>query len=666
MRNFLSFILRCFLLYGVSQVLGTEETNLLNPGKTGSTGMDSYIGSRENVYRGNVTFSRVGSLASPVFYIDAGVRLDLRKIQKWAENVSGTWDREVEALKHRMGWAYGDGTDWLDMNHKGQWFNIEDVWTSLAVRDMEEEVTSDRMEFNRANQRFKELLELAKRAMVHMMGLDPNEDRDKRAPGYVDGLLAVVGGVLGLGSTLYIDDRIHDLTEKLEVNQQLIGNMSAEIKEIGRSLEQVVEAFTRDNEVRKTTRGCQRAYRSGTHYLNRITDSIQQVMQNELPPAIMVPEELIKLMKEIRSMEKTSGVKALIKSEAELLRVPFSWILTEDHLKIVLHVPTVQDEKRMVRDLYFVQSAVLQNGTRLVHFTAPDPFIAVSTDQDLHTVHSAAELKQCHQRDRMYYCSTGGVLSKSADTCTAALFFQETSMAAARCDMELVTATRKVVRTGVNSYRVKGRQKLNRDCGTNGTSRVDTTGEADLITPEGCIDSGPHYSLVGIPRDLETKEVAHEINLPEAVVFRKTFKGQERQDMLDRLDGLDLALAQVNLQPGGNGYLIASIVIGSLLLFLGFVIIVVTCYLQCLQRYRRKNGGDSESMGRPVGEPWWKDHQVYTLKTEGEPDQSLEVVIPTGTLLKDRPDYGGSSSLPDRKRQRYDDEGGPEGEAPIV
>jgi len=516
--NHLFLLIIFWALQFIHQVVSTEFKVPVGP--TPSKGKEHWsdtspIGSRSLLYQGNATFLLVGSIAAPVNYINVGLRLNFGEIQKIAGELGTAWDR------HRHVVMDADGAS-------------KQVWAKGQILERIRD-------FQLAKQRFDQLKEIAKGK--------PLGDREERSLGLImAGAVGALAGLVGLGSTVYTEEQLHHLSKRdddLERNVALLSDGMYQLQDI---VADYISEQKQEEEVLRRIQSASHNVTMGTKVYTEATHIIQEVLRGEMPSEMASIEELKQILKEVKDVGKQQGLEPLVQKETDLMAVPFSWVMTTDYLRLILHVPAVMDRARMVRPLYVLDDAVLQQGQRLIRFSTTDQYISVSEDREVHVVHRTSDLNQCHRINRLYLCQSGSIMSKTVDSCTAALYFQDSDMAAAKCDLELVATQQKVVKTGRNRYRTNGRQRLNLICGHQGVqTSIETSGQQDTLIPDGCTASGTHYTLVGDPEDPWTKEMEHLLHLEEyQVTYGDNTQGVQRE-LRERFAHLRQTLGRLDL-----------------------------------------------------------------------------------------------------------------------
>ena len=77
--------------------------------------------------------------------------------------------------------------------------------------------------------------------------------------------------------------------------------------------------------------------------------------------------------------------------EKDLYDLPFSWVLGEDAILILFHVPQVADPQIVIWDLNRLDAAVLKGQRKLVRFLSEEPYISIDKHRESFAMHCKSE-----------------------------------------------------------------------------------------------------------------------------------------------------------------------------------------------------------------------------------------------------------------------------------
>ena len=382
----------------------------------------------DDLLEGEAHFVPAGVVAGPTVYQNVVLRIDFMPIMRLATQAN----RTLEAILRRLNETMKNETD-------------------------EEKIRVT----NRVMHRLKPYIEELERAVGSVRQLSSLITNEKRSALLI---AAAIGAIGVIGSAIYAAHEVKRLASEQARMQHHLTVMEAEIKGLQKAYRiWARKQFEKELEdevvaVMKLELG------KAKERVEDVLHGIYALKQHQLHPALVPVRVLKQIDERVKNYAKEKKVTPVFDLKTELLNLPVSYIQGKRGVLIVLHIPHVKDVASDLRNLYRLDTAILQGMDRLVSLKAYEPFISINGKWTIHKCYSEAELAQCLKVGTTYLCHRDTVLLKKVTDCTAALFKQETAAAAQHCPQETIRVEQPAARINATAYLVDKNQKTTLRC----------------------------------------------------------------------------------------------------------------------------------------------------------------------------------------------------------
>ena len=382
----------------------------------------------DDLLEGEAHFVPGGVVAGPTVYQNVVLRIDFMPIMRLAAQAN----RTMEAILRKLN------------------------------ETMKDESVEDRNRvINRVIHRLKPYVDELERAVGSVRQLGSLITTEKRSALLI---AAAIGAIGVIGSAIYAAHEVKRLANEQARMQHHLTVMEAEIKGLQKAYRiWAKRQFERELEdevvaVMKLELGKAR------ERVEDVLHGIYALKQHQLHPALVPVKVLKQIDDRVKNYAKEMKTTPVFDLRTELLNLPVSYLQGKRGVLIILHVPHIKDPASDLRDLYRLDTAILQGMDRLVSLKAYEPFISINKRWTIHKTYSEAELAQCLKVGTTYLCHRDTVLLKTVTGCTAALFKQETAKAAQHCPQETIKVEQPAARLNATAYLIDRDQKTTLRC----------------------------------------------------------------------------------------------------------------------------------------------------------------------------------------------------------
>ena len=437
------------------------------------------IGGYSNIISGEASFSAVGVVASPVSYETIGLRLPLLKYTA----IIGKIKRRIEDYAKAFQSYEGEG-------------NAE----TATIRGIGKDIifklgpTVERLE-----KKLKDLQKIEDLARL-----------DKRS---IALLAAALGPIISIGSSLLNHAEVKALATKVARDGRRMIRMN---HKLGHLMEQfyehrrVEEAFLKEDLI---VRDLERQLLLIDDSIHDTIQAFYSLLEHRLHPGFLSPVTLEYLEGIARNHSKRTGLTPVLGLTTEIMSMPISYVLGEQELLILLHIPMVQDFRRMVRPLYRLNGALMKGRGSIVIPETNRQLISVDKTRQFHQTLTEAELSGCMKTGTTFLCPFGSVLSKKVGTCAAALFFGDSDAASKLCKLKELELEVPILEINETAFAVRKGEGISLNCPGFKPSAVRRTLELEIINVKrGCTLSSEtfvvtpplteHRDTVSVPHTL--------------------------------------------------------------------------------------------------------------------------------------------------------------------
>ncbi len=463
--------------------------------------------SHRELYVGTAHFLRAGEVASPVAFRTIGVEILIPKYDEHHNNMVVQVKEYLERLRHDISVKFGKD---------------------------EAEVVIERVKRRIMPQLHR--MEHATQDLLQFYGTAVQSERSA----VLLGLAAAVGSVVAMGSALLSQHQIQRVSNEvryLRGHARKLDSRLENLKGNFRKMGKTVYEFHLEEEVVSNITMMLEPYildaRSTLGGLYALKD-------HRLHPGLLGPQVMEEVQAELEEIR--GGWHAVFDVSSELLSIPVSYVQGARKLLVMLHVPVVQDSRTMMRQLYRLDAAVMERDNRLVRLTTSTPYIGVDSKWNTHQVMSKEDLEACTRVGKTYLCSDDNILLSRPSTCTAALFFGLSEMAATRCEAKLVEEDVPAIRLNDTVYAFSP-GTITSSC-PGDEPKVMTLGRVTRVKiNRACSVKGDGFTIAARPEHVEPKIVDHQVLIPEVIV---TDPAKKAADLLKPDLSLDLFLETSN------------------------------------------------------------------------------------------------------------------------
>ena len=606
--------------------------------------------------RGNIIFSPAGRIAAPVYYRHYGVRLCLQNFSGWILGVKG----QVKSL-------FNHTVNSMRLQLKNKQFGVDTIVGELRATiaaDMEEmfllaqrvtrfqeAFTHEKRQYERKifgstgtediGQQVKDIEERTKRgewthtgATNSSVGINGTQVRETRQ--VVAGAVAAVAGLISVGSVLFSQGEVHQLEERIEGSSHRLKMDETIIAEIGSALKNWELRDYKSHLMGEAKENLVKWIRRAKKEMKRILKGLEALQRHYIRTDFMGEIDLAEVKKAVYQDERRTGARALMDEGRGIMDVPFSTVIRQESAMVIFHVPFVLDGSRMVRQLHYLEGALVQGSRGLMRLTAPEPYISVSDHEEVHVAHRTGDLLQCHRTNRLYLCERGEILLKEIDSCVAALYYQNQGQIRKRCHLNIIGEEVEELRTGEKTFRVQPLEQFHEVCEDKVSRRVFADGQGDVLIGEGCTLSGPRSLLVNNPRSgtrtVSVREV--EVNIPRTAM---KMPGDDLDWDFDRLtEVINGAQAWQDTSDTLRAHTTGLWVTAG-----GIAMICVSLSILVGWTVHRLNREATRSKGTDLGETCWKHEEeanqqmikraLFSLRSATDETRNVPQVSPTSS-----------------------------------
>jgi len=189
--------------------------------------------------------------------------------------------------------------------------------------------------------------------------------------------------------------------------------------------------------------------------LSKLTSAVQTAQMRRLSITLLSGERLSQALDRAKARASSLQLDLLIEHPSDLFQIETSYFFDGSEVSLLLHVPMAAPKSvlRLLRfhpfplsftDKYFL----LPNPSRKLYaISSSEPRLSAELDE--------SDLEGCYRISSMHLCERLGVLHRRTDRlCLGALYSQNFELALQLCDMDVVSASERVLQMSDNRYLV--------------------------------------------------------------------------------------------------------------------------------------------------------------------------------------------------------------------
>jgi len=316
----------------------------------------------------------------------------------------------------------------------------------------------------------------------------------------LSGIMGGLGAIWSLGSSLYAEHQIRALEVKVHTEHDHQHRSDQMIERLQKASRNSIAVQEKTVFWLRAERILDQEFRKMERNTRGWTEGVYALRSHRLHPSLVPQYVIPKLQEQARAIAQRANAHPVADLGKDFYDLPFSWVLGEDGILIIFHIPLVADPQIMIRDLFRLDSAVLQGQQKLVRFLSEEPYISVDKRRESFAVHRESDLRNCRRLKETYLCEGEGILQRKAGDCTSALFFADQALTKERCAVEVVEENQTMVRLNEHEYFAQGSDRVTLSCPNKPAQHLypGATGLAVNVSG-GCSLSGPTYDVYSVP-----------------------------------------------------------------------------------------------------------------------------------------------------------------------
>ena len=322
------------------------------------------------------------------------------------------------------------------------------------------------------------------------------KDHNKR------GIFELLGNLLNLGLGLSNRHKVGELQARedaLHHNQEESRRLLEKTRNVtARALEKIQE----ENALLVARESIGTLCQDINQYLQRMLEAVYFAFEGKVTPALLAPEDLIKLALSVEESLKKQKLRALEKGAAMLLGASKEILLTDQMMRVVVMVPVIADEER-VRELWLMNPVELKFEEKLYRVRAHHSFIAVGGGVMMPI--TAAQMSTCASLHGVYVCTDVRIAEREPMSCISAVYRSDKESMLRYCKFELVKLDQRAHATalGTKHFYLKSGRALQEKCGDRQRAKDVQEGRAVLVG-EQCQLTGAGFDILRLPHPSAT------------------------------------------------------------------------------------------------------------------------------------------------------------------
>ena len=326
--------------------------------------------------------------------------------------------------------------------------------------------------------------------------------------------IAAVGGLIGLGLSIYnaielrqLSDQLDELSEDVYIIHTMVNENRLAINKNSKAISKVADLIREGEAWRMVASQLRRrdevAYgiAQATLDLRQYNEALLEVLlDKKLNPRLFQAQALIDALADLKTRAERVAKKPVYENFEQLLGADISYIVEDSEMKLFVHVPLADTEEY---DLYKFESAPvrLDNGDT-VRVRTDAKYLAVNQPltsfQDL----DDQGLRECLRVGGNYACWSGVLAKNPASSCLAGIFTKTEEAVKAHCDLMRTTEkTETLLPIGPNEALVSAptNEKVDvifrcRARSQKGPAPITVSTQQKIHVPRGCVITTPNFS----------------------------------------------------------------------------------------------------------------------------------------------------------------------------
>ena len=306
----------------------------------------------------------------------------------------------------------------------------------------------------------------------------------------------IFAGILSIGSTIFTLHQVSGVKQDMEVVRSEEIAQAREMLDLKKGLLKLTLHLKTMEVYQHVYKNVVPKIRTAALYLGKIVDGLHDAVKLELNTDLIDEHTLItEIMKDIKALgysPVSAGIDLLYKSflTAEI---------NEQALYVTVHVPIVRYLESILTLKRILPIYAVDENLTFLKFAPKHEYIAVSKNRLAHIPITADELLSCVQKDRFFYCPDMTILYRKAQSCAAALYYNNVVSYLEMCDFIFTKTPEEASRVGLHEYLVKdsGKDARSREYCTNNLSPKNVRSSVGIYTlDEDCRLEHPDYLII--------------------------------------------------------------------------------------------------------------------------------------------------------------------------
>ena len=354
---------------------------------------------------------------------------------------------------------------------------------------------------------------------------------------------AFLGFVGAVGSALYTSVEVGKMSAIIQEQSRTIRELGFFGEQLAKSVHKWAEKEEEDRFMLIETTLLGSELDAATDELNMFVQAFYAALRHDIDAGLLPPRALKQAEEQIELYANNNHLTPVYPLATEMVSMPNSFIVGSKGLAILIHVPLVEDKDRDIRRLLLLDSAILSSDNDVIELAATHDYIAVNQKEDVHSVHSAADLQGCHKIQDTYLCKDQGLIDKTPASCVGALYYEDTQLAMNNCTLSDVHFHRPAIQINATAFLVDASYsnptRVTKKCVGRNSENLRLVRPTPVAVEPGCTLFNPQFEAVAA-RATTTDAITrlHEYQLPG--VKLATGEDGETHPLLDDAFGLDL------------------------------------------------------------------------------------------------------------------------------
>ena len=286
--------------------------------------------------------------------------------------------------------------------------------------------------------------------------------------------------------------------QRLNWTEHAIEVMTDAIKEVGLTMAHLSKMVEIDEVIFHLKNALDIAYID----VARLVRGLQALAMHQFSPDLVHPAFVLDTVETLRVQMREEGYVLGVETANDVFRCETSSLMYEDGLiTIFVHLPAYKQDSAM--DLYALTPVPFliprERGNSILELNPDHDYLAVSSDDTSFKVLTHAELHNCNQFEKMFFCPNSNVYDRRQNTsCLFSLYRQDYESIRHLCHWRVAASKEFALQIGVNDFIIYHSQSimLKLMCGKRKTE-TEVQGMIEVKVPAKCRMYTPSFILDG-------------------------------------------------------------------------------------------------------------------------------------------------------------------------